>query len=303
MLTRFLLFSLPLVLGFSTAIWGEDFSFDRPRPLMALCAELGEKYGVLINYEDAPFDPVSELNTEIHPRTHAAILSPKWRPITFHLPPSLPSLADRAALQAGDRALDNSQALAAIEKLVDQYNSSGNPGTFKVVPDGNALHIEQIARMVSGRLQPFEPVSNTIVSWKSSPKSCQQVLGDLFSAMQTQRGVRFAEGSVPIGGLLTHRCNVDAGSVTMRQVLERILSGLETDPVTGEDLSSPDGGYSWQLVYEPNWNKYFLNIQAVQRNITVSPAESAGAEPPAVNTGSGGRLKRQGVPAPVHPEN
>ncbi|MBV8896958.1 MAG: hypothetical protein JO051_10640 [Acidobacteriaceae bacterium] len=71
----------------------------QPRPLMALCAELTEKYQLLVTYEDAPFDPASELDGQIIPRNGFWALTPKWKPITFHIPSTVSKLPEGAPPQ------------------------------------------------------------------------------------------------------------------------------------------------------------------------------------------------------------
>ena len=135
MLRRIVFCLLPLILSAPALVPGEDFAFARPRPLMALCADLAEKYGLLITYEDAPLDAGSEVDSQIIPRNGLRALTPKWKQITFHVPSNLPTLAERK--QPGSPALDPGEALAAVEDLVNQYNASGNPGHFAVTQDGH----------------------------------------------------------------------------------------------------------------------------------------------------------------------
>ena len=111
----------------------EDISLTQPRPLMALCAELQDKHGLLVTYEDAPTDPITETRSESRSNGRS-FLFPKSEPITFHVSPELPTLPDSTAQLNG--AVDISQSVAAVQELVKEYNDSGNPGKFTVLTDG-----------------------------------------------------------------------------------------------------------------------------------------------------------------------
>ena len=74
-------------------VLGEDLTFSRTRPLMVLCTELQDKYGLLVTYEDAPGDPITEVNSEVH-SNGVTFLFPKWKTITFHVPSGLPTRPD-----------------------------------------------------------------------------------------------------------------------------------------------------------------------------------------------------------------
>lgn len=56
--------------------------------------------------------------------------------------------------------------------------------------------------LLSGKLQSFEPVTTTVVTWQPKSGACQQILNDLFADLQKLRNVTVVEGAVPIGALL-----------------------------------------------------------------------------------------------------
>lgn len=178
---------------------GEDFAFARTRPLMALCAELRDKYSLLVTHEDAPGDRITEVGNETH-LNGRTFLFPKWNSITFHMRPGLPLRAEPTAPLGG--VPDQEQSLAAVQEVVSQYNESGNPGTFTAAQDGEYIHIAETKRSLSGKLQPFEPVTTTVVTWQPKSGTCQQILNDLFADLQKLRNVTVVEGAVPIGALL-----------------------------------------------------------------------------------------------------
>jgi len=288
MLKRFGFTSLLIISVFTAVTSAQDFSFARPRPLMALCAELQNKYGLLVTYEDAPTDLIWETGSEIHP-DGVKFLFPKWKPITFHIQPALPTRSNAAAQM--NAATDPDQSFAAVQDLVNQYNLSGNPGRFSVTQDKGYLHIQQTSRIVNGQWQAFTPVSDAILSMESKLASCQQVLDDFYTAMREQHNIAIAEANIPGGALLRHHCELTGASVTARQVLEAVIDGLDSNNLTGEKTLA----YSWDLVHDPNWDKYFLSLSLVRRH---SPSPAAEPTTPqtiatGANPGSNLRVKHQ----------
>ena len=245
-----------LIVAFSLppAVFGEDFAFDRSRPLFALTSILQHRYGLLVTYEDGPADPATELRGELRPSGFTDFF-PIWRPITFRVPPYLPNRDNTLA----PIATDPIQSLAAVQELVRQYNESGNPGRFSVVQDGSYLHIQQTKRKVGGTLQAFEPITNTVVSLDRTRRSCNAVLMDLFAQLHQVRGVNMAQGAIDPNNLFLHKCSVGEGPLTARQVLAGLVDEFGRNNLSGQKVRSK----SWELVYTPNGDRYFLSISLV----------------------------------------
>lgn len=271
---------LSLVLCLTMPLPGQEFSFARPRPLMALTAELRQTYGVPVTYEDAPYDPVSELSGEIIPRNGIISLTPKWNPVVFHVSSILPTLAERAASKESSDVISLGEALIAVQDLVDQYNRSGNPGQFAATQDGRYLHIQQIKRKVSGQTQSFKPISGTLLAWQSKPENCYQVLNDLSDALAQTLGYRVAQGNLP-SNLMLYGCNVAGESLTVRQVLESVIDAMNKDLATGRSMPPSPPHCGWDLVYDPNGNKYFLSLTPVQStsNLKTGPSRTTTTSP------------------------
>ncbi len=289
--------ALLVAFSLSPVAFGEDIAFEQSRPLFGLTSELQQKYGLLVTYEDGPVDRDSELNSETRPNG-LKFLCPMWRPITFRLPSDL-TLRDQTVAFAPVR-IDPAQSLAAVQELVKQYNDSENPGKFTVVPDGQYLHIVQTQRMAGGKLQAVEPVTNTVVSLDRTPRSCNAVLIELFAQVRQLRGVNMTQGVMPIASLFLHECRVGEGPLTTRQVRAEGLAAIGTDRIDGQKRVS----FSWELVYDPNWNMYALSIVPVQVHDPLPPADAP--RPAADSSGStdGGRSVRTfRAPSPGQPKN
>jgi len=273
---------------------GADIPFNRTRPLLALCAVLRDRYGLLVTYEDAPADVATELEHEALPNGNT-VSFPKWRPVTFHVPDDLPTRADPTLPLNGP--IDPQRSLAAVAEVVREYNESGNPGRFTVVQDAEYLHVQQIARTVEGKLEPFEPVSNTLVTLKTQSGTCQQMVTGLSAALFETRTTSLVEAVVP-NSLPMHNCRISGGSTTAGKVLEAVVDGINANNLTGEKMVTR----AWDLVHDSNWGPYFLSFWVVDYHA----GETAGqATPPASAPAkaSAPGASRTGTLRPVQPHN
>jgi hypothetical protein len=283
MLKAFLISAAATTSFIALAFGASEFSYSQPRAMMALCNDLRHELGVLITYEDAPYEIESEVTSSVNVRNSSKVLTPKWKAVHFQLIPGTPDLV---ASTAKVQTPVSDDVLSTVEDLATQYNSSGNPGRFAAKKDGNYLHVQQTLWKNHGALTAFQPISETMLAWNSEPNSCFAVLSDLSRALSQARGFSIAQGVIP-GALLKHHCDIKGSALTVNEALERILNKLDTDLATGKPAT--DYAYAWDLVYDPNWNKYFLSFVLVTGhapNATTGPQ----AVPQSVVGNAGGRL-------------
>ena len=99
-----------------------------------------------------------------------------------------------------------------------------------------------------------------------------------------------------MGSLLTHHCEVKGDSLTVRQVLDGVIAGLAIDLATGKKMPSFVYAYAWDLVYDPNWNKYFLSLwRAPDNNPQAAPIQATRPDAAAAKTGLGQEPGRVGT--------
>ncbi|MBV8896959.1 MAG: hypothetical protein JO051_10645 [Acidobacteriaceae bacterium] len=76
-------------------------------------------------------------------------------------------------------------------------------------------------------------------------------------------------------------CNIEASSPAVGQVLAQVVNSLNADNLTGRKVHS----YVWDLVYDPNWNKYVVSFYLVRSDVSatvqagITPPQSAASQP------------------------
>ena len=248
-----------LGIGFPTFA-ADVIRLAQPRPLMILTGELSERYGYRVTYEDAPADPTREIVIDKDPNGPTRRY-PAWKPVVFHLQ----TREDSKAALAGAVP-----APGIIEPLLDEYNSSGNPGRFNVVYDGDYAHVVQTQRSVDGKLVDFDPILGTVVPVTKAVGICGDVLDGLWSELRQARGIKdVMEAAVPMAPLHTQQCIITGHDIPARQVLNQILDQFNVHPRTGERLAR----YVWTFVHDPTIDSYFLGVRMVSSPPPVTPAK------------------------------
>jgi hypothetical protein len=231
------------------AFGADTIGIDESRPLGKLAAQLTQRYGYLITYEEGPYEGVN-LRTDLRPNG-VKFLYPDWKPIVFHVPEG-----------AGEGGSTTSNKVAPLgpqilDPLVREYNESGNPGKFSVIYDGGYAHIVPAVGM-DGKSY-FEPILNTRIPSSMEVRSCNDMLNDVLFKITTARGVTILPGRLPVNGLITQQCAIFGTDLTARQMLVQILQQIGSPKYSGSVASR----FTWTLMYDANWNKYFLTTYLV----------------------------------------
>jgi hypothetical protein len=246
----------------------DQIKYDETRPLMKLTSELEQRYGYLVTYEDAPV-PKEAVFTEKR-RIGPDYSYPVWKPVTFHVDARLP-VAPAASGSQQPTASDAPAPLGqirplgptVIDPLIEEYNSSGNPGQFKVIYDGDYAHVVPAGFLQAGRLVAFEPVLSTQIGVNLQFGTCWDLLNGLVDEVQQARNVKIMIWVAPASPLTPEGCsfNPERHNLPARDVLVQLLGqiGLRTE------FRLPQERYSWSFVYEPTTETYFLSIGSVQK--------------------------------------
>ena len=258
---------------------GDSVASADPRPLSTLALELQKQYGLLISYEEAPFDQNS---ANVMTLTNGVrYFFPKSVPVSFSLPD--PKLVSSPGVLLS----------SVILPLLETYNSTANERKVSVFFEGGYAHIIPTMQMMNGKAVPFQPILSTPVSLAVQDRSCSDALDSLIWQIQQSRGITIAKGSIPVGGLLLHRCTIAASSLPARDVLAQLLDQLNSD----NPKDAPRSHFSWALLYDVNTNKFFLStsllpfpsLDSVSAVVTTKPAAKAGSSSTA-SPASGGRV-------------
>jgi hypothetical protein len=244
----------------------ERFAHNGPRPLNRIAGELIQKFGYLINYEEAAYpdrDLVNEKLPDGRPDRY-----PKFKPMIF----SLPATPGRSVeMGVSRRGLDLPSLQDTVELLITTYHQGGNPGQFSArFEDGTAHIIQTGHRTESGATQKIEPVFDTIIHVTPATQSCNATLLELSQQLAEVRRVRVVLGLMSMNRVLTKSCTVVGSDLTARQVLGQILRQMgDNGP------SYPPSQLLYDIEYDANWNAFFLNVVGAP----APPAEAHSREP------------------------
>jgi hypothetical protein len=286
--------ALFLVVGVTVTIgnYGSSLAADdqvdvhETRPLGKLVGQLWTSHKYLITYEEGPYDPDKEVFTETHPNGKR-FRYPAWKPITFHGIPPKDANADYLVPEQQTAA-----ALTVAESAVAEYNSSGNPGRFQVLKDGDYVHIIPAGIRRNGNIVDFQPILDTRVTFLDSmPRLCLYALNDLVSQLENLRGIHIIT-NVPANALLRHQCQINGIDMTARSAFEEFVHQIEPPKENWVRLR-----YSWTVGYDLQEDIYFLTLYPLW--IYPPPASTTNAAPapaPAAKDNAGGVFPAVPIP-------
>jgi len=252
-----------------------EIKVAQTRALMTLSDELTRRYGYLVTYEDAPADASREISVEKRADgrqfRHIA-----WKLVTFQVQnsPSAEPEPGQAPVSPRVAAAPRPAEWAKMgpdlmEPLLKAYNSSGNPGHFSAIYDGDSAHLVEDERSVDGKLVAFQPISSTVIFVNLQEGSCWELFKNLFDEVQQIRGVTIVQAFPAVDPWDTRTCSIVGHDLPARQALMQLLAEVAPRPRV-----YPDDRFLWTLVHDPNTDAFFFSTQTAPR-----PAEPA--SPPA----------------------
>lgn len=215
---------------------------DSAIPLQDAITVVREEYGWVVDYEDPPY---AGTDLTVHPSPRAGV--PPYRIVAGGAFQSIysetPTIWSSAA-----------QEQQVLEKIVSDYNQSGNPGNFAVLelPDGSFDVVGTSAHNASGAEVAITPILNTPVSIPSVPRGLAATISTILAALPA-RTVNFCCSgnltALAIGGSIT----VGGSNVPARDLLTQVVDRM-------------GGNWVWQLVYQPSpMPMYLFGIGPAER--------------------------------------
>lgn len=158
------------------------------RPLLEVVMKLEGEYLWRINYEDPPLENVSELEDITHPVYKASHPNPNDRSLVPRANPFTFSWEDSGT--ATDLG-------TTMERLVSQHNSSGNPGRFQTLYQGNVCHIFPLSYLnKDGTMVSTQSVLDTRISFPVQQRALLEVLQLIFQLVEAQTKSHIVMGMV-----------------------------------------------------------------------------------------------------------
>jgi hypothetical protein len=221
-------------------------SANDPRPLATVIRGLESRYGWAITYEDPPYlhqndiaDVTRAVSRDFDPKK-PKILGPRANPFDFGF--RAPSGGARPDVRP------------VLEKLVDDYHLTGNPGRFGIVQTGAMFHIVPVAtRDATGRQVASRSLLDAKIAVPTGQRSALEVIDVVARAVGNLHGISIGVGMVPVNLLNQVRLDESAISDDARTVLVRTLAAAPMP-------------LSWQIFCEPAPSRLCaLNIHSVRK--------------------------------------
>lgn len=218
-----------------------------PRPLSQAITAVREEYGWRVSYEDPPYQSSQEVYDASPPAWHTThpgrtgFLLPAGHAFqsTYAEAPNIWSSS-----VAGQQVL---------EKIIFDYNQSGNPGNFIIrqLSDGSLDVIGSSVLSTNGQRAPIVPILDTQISLTTSTRDAYTTIDLILSAVSANSGTVVALSWAPLNVLHQSEITVGGNSVVARSVLLQALAGTKRN-------------FVWDLYYFPSLGRYQLRLLPVE---------------------------------------
>ncbi|MGH9352772.1 MAG: hypothetical protein ACRD2G_11530 [Terriglobia bacterium] len=236
---------------------------DAADPLMDAIAAVSEEYGWVVDYEDPPYKGGTDVTYHPSPRpgvpSYKIVAGGAFQSTYTEMPKMWSSPAAK---------------LEVLQKIVSDYNQSGNPGNFVVrdLADGSFDVIGTSIHDSSGADIAIEPILDTTISIPSAARSVGATLDAILHALPA-KSLNFCPPNLAMAGPVT----VGGTGVPARDLLMQLVDRL-------------GGNWAWQLVYQVGPTpEYLFGVVLVQRAeydifgrrrlVPVGPATVPGGSP------------------------
>ena len=221
---------------------------DHARPLNQAVAAVREEYGWTVNYEDPPYQSKYGVMDMTNPKYRAehpdapVRLGPAGGAFQSTYPET-PSMWNSSATEQ-----------QVLEKVVSDYNKSGNPGNFTVshLPDGNFDVIGDSIHNDTGAGVHIVPILDTPIYIPRATLSGYGVIQAILNALSAKTGVHMGIGLAPDPLLGQAKFTLGGSNASARALLMQVMDGLGRK-------------YVWEFIYEPEPPEYILVLLPVVR--------------------------------------
>lgn len=217
---------------------------NSPRPLAQAVAGLSEEYGWLIDFEDPPYYSNYDLVDDT---------APAWR--TSHPGAKGVTIIAGGKFQSEFPIKSNLNEApqdeeGILDKIVSDYNHSGNPGVFvaQKEEDGRFAVIGAQVKDEGGATRSIERILDTLISLQPDNRSADTTIAMILSLVSAKTGMKVVTGMMPLNVLVPTNVVVGGEDVSARALLLQTLSATKRK-------------FQWQLFYDNDVRTYAFNLR------------------------------------------
>jgi hypothetical protein len=230
-----------------------------PRPLSQAIEAISQEYGWIVDYEDplyrSQFDLVDDTDPTWrakHPTAKGAVrVSGGLFQSSFPEPSTI----------SGNNAEEQ-----VLQKLVADYNASGNPGKFVVRQEfeGRYAVIGISRRDEAGKDESVNALLDTPVSIPVQRRDAKATLQLIVDTLTASSGVKVYLGTVGLSSdpLQEAELTIGGANVPARTLLLQALEGISS--------TSPHfrGFFAWNFLFDADTNGYWLRLRSATKRET-----------------------------------
>ena len=229
-----------------------------PRPLKQAVDAIGQEYGWIVDYEDpqlqSNFDPVDDTGPKWranHPNEKGVVRAAGG---AFHS--TFPGPSSISGSDAEDQVL---------QKLVADYNSSGNPGKFIVREQaGDRYVVTGISRRDNAGNDEAVPAPlDTAISFPTERRDARATLQLIVDSGTAKTRVKIDVVTGPSSNPLRDSAITIGGSEVPARVL--LLKALDEISSTSPYFQKT---FVWDLIFDADMNAYFLLLRTATKTVT-----------------------------------
>jgi hypothetical protein len=192
-----------------------------PLPLLQALDALRLEYGWQVNWEAAPGYSHFDVTDDTDPKWRAA--HPDGKPVTR------PSGGLFTASLPEPEATDAATERNILVRLIDEYNTSSNPGKYvlRIGLDGELAVVGTRVRDESGTLQEIDPLLDTLVTLPKVQRNIEVTISAILDSLQSATGkkVIFAELSHSL--FLNTQVTMGGEKIPARELLNQALASTK----------------------------------------------------------------------------
>jgi hypothetical protein len=229
-----------------------------PRPLIQAIAAISQEYGWTVDFEDPPY------------RSHFDLVDdtdPVWR--TNHPNAKGVTRVSGGVFQSNfpepSTISSDSSEQQVLQKLVSDYNSSGNPGKFVVRKEAEDRYavIAVSRRDETGKDQAVGALLDTPISIPLQQRDATATLRLIADTLTANTGVKVYLGTIglssdPLQGV---ELAIGGSNVPARTLLLQVIDGSSSTRLFR-------GILVWNLLFDADQNAYFLRLHTATKTQT-----------------------------------